>query len=181
MTALLEALMVAALAGSLPADEPTSKPFVPELHELSSQLCVERFENSGAMNAHPGILNIYSDRVRESPDYKFVLSGGQAACVSIFPGRYVVIVTSSRTYGSSSAKSDECHSLPYKTSLKAGERVILNVWPAISKDGYSDCGWDVLPRGTSQPGKCTQPRRSPECSKAKSPGTRQSGLHQAQE
>ena len=163
------ALLTMAMVGPMHSRESTAQPFVSGIPGLVSQLCVERLEDGGAMNGHPGVLKVYDDEAPSLPEQSFTLAGGQSACVTVLAGRYVIVVTSRRFDGPASDNpalpaSGECHSLPYKLTLKAGERVVLEEWPAVSDDGgYSDCGWDVLPRGTPQPGNCEQPHNPPEC------------------
>ena len=166
---MLEKFLVAAIsAASLHASEPISRPFVPQLQELMSQLCVERLGDNGAMNGHQSAIGIYDPDDLSHPLQNFTLSGEQSACAFVLPGRYAIVVSSSRFEGPisdapASPGKNVCHSLPYKVRLNSRERITLNVWPAITSTGYKDCSWDVLPRGTPQPGNCLQPHNPPEC------------------
>ena len=109
------------------------------------------------MNGHPSWVDVYNKLDEPYADYSIALSGGQAACVFLLPGRYTIIASSNRFDAPLTPNKKECKSSPYKVNIKAKERITLDVWPALSQSnggGYSDCGWDVLPRGTPQPGNC---------------------------
>ena len=154
---MLGVLLIAAAAVWLPAQEPTSKPFASQVPYLTSQLCLERLEDSGLMNLQTSWIGVYNKLDQPAADYSIALYGGESACVLLIPGRYAIIASSNRLHSPTSPNKKECKSSPYKVHIKAKERITLDVWPAISKlngGGYSDCGWDVLPRGTPQPGNC---------------------------
>lgn len=153
---MLELVLIAASTVWLPAHQPTSKPFVSQVPGLTSQLCMERLEDNGAMNGHPSWVDVYNKLDEPNADYSIALSGGQAACVSLSPGRYTIIASSNRFDVPLTPNKKECKSSPYKVNIKPKERITLDVWPALSKSngGYSGCGWDLLPRGKPQPGNC---------------------------
>lgn len=154
---MLGLTLIAASTVWLPAQESTSKPFASRVPGLSAQLCLERLEDSGAMNGHPSWVAVYNKLDGPVAEYSIALSGGQAACVFLSPGRYAVIATSNQFDSPISPNKEECRSSPYEVIIKARERITLDVWPSLSQSnggGYSNCGWDVLPRGKPQPGNC---------------------------
>ena len=148
---MLVVLLITSTVVSSLASDSTAKPFVPQVSGLTSQICLERPENSGAMNSHPNWVYIY-ERGSSLPDRTVILSGGQSVCVFLFPGRYTVVASSNRFDGPASDAPNlpnrkECQSPPHAVDLRASERVTLNVWPGKAKTGsYSECGWVVLPR-----------------------------------
>jgi len=153
---MLATLIVATALASLPAHESTSTPYT-SLPGLTSQLCFERPEDEGSMNGHPSTVGVYTNFSGSIPDYSIALSGGQAVCIFVAPGALTVLVSSNRFIGPigdapSVSEKQECRSLPVHVSLKAKQRITLGVWPARSRangGGYSACGWDISPRGTS--------------------------------
>lgn len=161
-------LVITIVSIPLYAQEPTSKPFIPEVQGLTAQLCIERFEDSGAMNGQPNMIVVYDILNNSEPAYEITLvGGGSTACVFLFPGNYNVVAISNRFNGPNGifpSAVSPCRSQAYKLKLDSGERMTLDVWPAVAKDGgYSNCGWDLLPRGASQPGNCEQLHNPPEC------------------
>lgn len=151
---MLAAVLITTTLALLAPSESTARPFTTQIQGLTSQLCFERPEDSGAMNAHPSTVEVsYNAELGRIVTYRIALGGGQAACVFVSPGPYAVMATSNHFTGPigdapSTPNSRQCRSKLYKVNLKERERITLFVWPARSKangGGYSSCGW-VLSR-----------------------------------
>lgn len=152
---VFSAFLVAAIVTFAPARQPVSTPFASQESGLTSQLCLDRTEDEGVMNTLPSTVSIFSSRDRSAPIYSVTLDGGgHAACVFVFPGRYIVVAASNAIHRVAPGTSPGCKAPPLAIKVGPKERLTFNIWPGISRTGeYTGC-WDVLPRGTPQPGNC---------------------------
>lgn len=151
---MLAPSIVAVAVASLAARQSISTPYA-SLPGLASKLCFEHPEDEGSMTGHPSTVGVFTNFKGSIPAYCMALSSGQAVCISVAPGAFTVLVSSNRFFdpigdAPSVSRKQECRSLPLHSSLKTKKRITLDVWPTRSRSsggGYSDCGWDISPRG----------------------------------
>ncbi len=113
------------------------------------------------MNTHPSRVTLSLEQP-PNPISEAVLMGGQAFCFFVMPDSYSVRVSSKQACFPQPDEPENCFSDPYPVTVSAKEVSRLNIWPKATREGYN-CGWDILPRGVSQPGNCLQPSPPPEC------------------
>jgi len=98
---------------------------------LTSKLCFVQPEVSGRMNVEKSKVNLDNDQ-------SVTLTGGDAACLYVFPGSYsfrVEFLNSERMF------SHKSISPKYNTILHKGERTVFEVYPATTKNGDYTGGW----------------------------------------
>jgi hypothetical protein len=93
---------------------------------LSAQICFERFESNGAINAHAMDIRIGNEQ-------RLSLNGGQAACVFLQPGNYVFTIEGCKAYEIDCKKWS---SEKYNFSLRKGDSVRYEIYPTHNKHGY---------------------------------------------
>jgi len=96
---------------------------------LSSEICIERPQNTGA-------LNIRDAHVFITTPQSFALLGGQAVCTFVAPGSYSAQASSSDPYDPASENEKAWTSEPMKIDVGPSELVRLELLPI--PDGH---GW----------------------------------------
>lgn len=116
-----------------------SHPYAASLEALNAGqggtfICIKRPENKGLLNTVP-VKILFSNKET------LTLSGGEAGCVVVSPGRYTFSATSVNPY--TSAKKDgrwKSVKIEINTSNQTSEFDLVLV-PSINDKGYTD-GWD---------------------------------------
>ncbi|HZP42841.1 MAG TPA: hypothetical protein VFD84_15215 [Candidatus Binatia bacterium] len=99
---------------------------------LSSEVCIERPRNEGA-------LNVRDARVFVTTPQSFALLGGQAVCTFVAPGSYSVMASSHDPYDPTSEDDKAWTSEPVHFDVGPSELVRLELLPG--KDGRG--GWTL--------------------------------------
>lgn len=99
---------------------------------LSSEICLERPRNEGA-------LNVRDARIFITTPQSFALLGGQAVCTFVAPGSYSIMASSHDPYDPGSEDEKAWTSEPVQVDVGPAELVRLELLPG--KDGRG--GWTL--------------------------------------
>jgi hypothetical protein len=109
--------------------------------QLTAQVCVERIEDNGILNIRPAYV------VLDSNYRILVLTGGEAACASVEPGRHSIRVESPDPYDPASNEKAAWKSQRLSFEVASGRRADFEMCGASGgQQGYST--WVIAPRGT---------------------------------
>ena len=98
--------------------------------ELSSYICIERPENMG-------LLNIVSTKALFSNEQTLTLSGGEAGCIIVSPGKYSVIISSANPYPAADQGKDDWKSEKIEINISKDKTVVFKLTPSANDKGYT--------------------------------------------
>ena len=98
--------------------------------ELTSYICIERPENMG-------LLNIISTKALFSNEQALTLSGGEAGCIIVSPGKYSFIVTSPEPYPEADKGNRIWKSERIELNISRDQMFVFKLVPASNDKGYS--------------------------------------------
>jgi hypothetical protein len=98
--------------------------------ELNSYICIERPENMG-------LLNIINTKALFSNEQTITLSGGEAACIIVKPGKYSVTITSANPYPAADQGKDDWKSEKTEFNISKDKTVVFKLTPSANDKGYT--------------------------------------------
>jgi hypothetical protein len=127
---IMAVLLVLSFTGISYAETGETVPYRALDGELSSYICIERPENMG-------LLNIIPTKALFSNEQTLTLTGGEAACIIVSPGKYSFTVTSPEPYPQTDKGNGLWKSDKIELNITKDQMLVFKLVPSSNDKGYS--------------------------------------------